>query len=84
MPLNPDEIKTLLDNIIADLNTAADLAGIIDPRLIPFIQIGQALDKQLPGLAVAVTGWIEGNPPTTQEKTEFARQLSVLGNPDLP
>ena len=78
------EIKTLLDTVVTDLNSAADFAGIIDPALVPFIAIGKAVDKMIPGLASGVAGWIEGNAPTDQEKAEKAAQLTVLGNPNLP
>jgi hypothetical protein len=82
--MTPAELKTLLDNIVTEVNGAADFAGALDPAIIPFIAIGKAVDKLIPGLAESVDNWIQGNPPTDAEKAELAQQLSVLGNPDLP
>ena len=82
--MSPAELQTLLDNIVNEVNSAADFGGIIDPALIPFIAIGKAVDKQIPGLVAIVDKWIQGNPPTDAEKAALAQQLSVLGNPDLP
>lgn len=82
--MTPEELKTLLDNIVTEVNSAADFAGIVDPALIPIIAIGKAVDKQIPGLVATVDRWIQGNPPTDQEKADLAAQLKVLGNPDLP
>jgi len=82
--MTPSELKILLDNIVAEVNGAADFTGTLDPGLIPFIVIGKAIDTQLPGLVATVDKWIQGNLPTAQEKSDLAQQLSVLGNPDLP
>lgn len=82
--MTPDQLKALLDTVVTDLNTAGDFAGTLDPALIPFIQIGKAVDKLVPGLAASVDKWIQGNPPTDQEKAEVLQQLNVLGNPNLP
>jgi len=82
--MTPEELKTLVESIIAEVNNAATLVGALDPALIPFVAIGKAIDKQIPGLVEMVDEWIQGNPPTEADKTELLRQLSVLGNPDLP
>ena len=82
--MTPDEIKTLLDGIITEVNGAADFLGTLDPAIIPFLVIGKAIDKQIPGLVATVDRWIQGNAPTAQEKADMIQQLSVLGNPDLP
>lgn len=82
--MTPEETKSLLDNIVAELNQAADFAGALDPAIIPFIVIGKAVSKQIPGLVSSVQNWVEGNPPTEAEKKELLAKLAVLGNPDLP
>lgn len=82
--MTPEALKSLLDTIVADLNTAADYAGIVDPALIPFIQIGKSVDKLIPGLVANVDKWIQGNPPTDAEKAEVLAQIKVLGDPNLP
>lgn len=82
--MTPEELKTLLDNIVAELNEAADLGGILDPQLIPLIAIGKAVDKQIPGLVAGVDAWIQGNPPTPEELADFAAKLAELSDPNAP
>ncbi len=82
--MTPEDLQTLLDNVVAEVNNVADFGGIIDPALLPIIAIGKAVDKQLPGLVATVDKWIQGNPPTLQDRIDLKQQLSVLGNPDLP
>jgi len=78
--VTPEQIKSLLDNVLAEVNNAADFAGVLDPGLIPFIAIGKAIDPLIPGLVASVAGWIAGNPPTEAEKSDFARKLAVLAD----
>lgn len=82
--MTPEETKNLLDLITKEVGQAADLAGIIDPALIPFIAIGKAMGGLIPGLISEVQSWVEGNPPTEAEKADLAAKLAVLSNPDLP
>ena len=82
--MTPDDLKTLLDDIVTEVNNAADFVGTLDPAIIPFIVIGKAIDKQIPGVVSTVDKWLQGNPPNSADKAELATQLSVLGNPDLP
>ena len=82
--MTPDEVKTLLDNIIAEVGTVADIAAGIDPALIPFIAIGKGVAKTIPKLAAGVTGWIEGNLPTEQEKADLAADIQVFNDPNAP
>lgn len=82
--MTPDELKTLLDGIVSEVNNAADFAGTLDPGIIPFIAIGKGIDRMIPGLAATVDRWIQGNPPTDQEKADLAAQLKVLSDPNLP
>jgi hypothetical protein len=82
--MTPAELRTLLDNIVTEVNGVADFAGVIDPGLIPFIAIGRAVDKQIPGLVAAVDNWVRGNVPSDAEKADLLAQLKVLGDPNLP
>ena len=82
--MTAQETEILLNQIIADLNIAADFIGTLDPALIPLIIIGKAVDKLIPGVAAQIQTWIEGNPPTQQELEDFKAKLATLGNPDLP
>ncbi len=82
--MSPEDLRTLLDNIVSSVNEVADFAGALDPALLPLLAIGKAIDKQVPGLAATIDKWIQGNPPTDADKTEFLQQLKVLGDPNLP
>lgn len=82
--MTPDELKQTIDNVANEVNGVADFAGVLDPQLLPFIAIGKAVDKQIPGLVAVVDKWIQGNPPTADEKAALVQQLTVLGNPNLP
>lgn len=78
------EVQQTVENIVNDLEAVGTVAAGVDPALLPFIAIGRAVANQLPGLAAAVTNWIEGNPPTADEKAALIQQLNVLSNPNLP
>ena len=82
--MTADELKTLLSNIDAELNGVADFAGALDPALLPFIAIGKAVGKQVPGLVAGVAEWVAGNKPTDQDKADLASKLSLLSDPNAP
>lgn len=82
--MNAIQTETLLKTIIDDLGVAADYISVLDPQIIPFITIGKAVGKLVPGLAEAVQNWIEGNPPTEAELAEFKAKLATLSDPNLP
>ena len=82
--MTADDLKTLLSNIDAELNGVADFAGALDPALLPFIAIGKAVARQVPGLVAGVAEWVAGNPPTDQDKADLASKLSILSDPNAP
>jgi len=82
--MTPQELKILIENIVTEVNAAADFAGTLDPAIIPFIVLGKAIDKQIPGLVETIDNWLQGNPPSEADKKTLEEQLSVLGNPNLP
>lgn len=82
--MTPDQLKTLLENIVTEANTASSFVGALDPALIPFIAIGKAVDTVIPGLAGGIDNWIQGNPPTDAEKADIAAKLAVLSDPNAP
>lgn len=82
--MTPNELKSLLDNVVTEANSVASFAGVLDPQIMPFIAIGKAVDKQLPGLAASVDRWIQGEPPTDAEKADMAAKLAVLKDPNCP
>lgn len=82
--MTADEVKSLVQTIVTDLQAVSSLAAGVDPALVPFIAIGKAVSNQLPGLAGTVTAWIQGNPPTDPEVQTLLEQLSVLGDPKAP
>ncbi len=80
--MTPAEIKTLLDNIVTEVNSVADVASFLGPQVAAAVAVGKAVDKQIPGLVAAADAWIQGNPPTDADKADFAAKLGVLGDPN--
>lgn len=77
-----------LDSLNLEISTAVDQAGniigVIDPALIPFIVLGKAVAKSIPGVVDVIQKWIAGTPPTDAERADLLAKLAVLSNPDLP
>lgn len=82
--MSPADLKSLLSNVVAELNGVADFAGAIDPAILPFIAIGKAVAKQVPGLVEGVDNWIQGNPPTDADIADLHSKLSLLSDPNAP
>lgn len=82
--MTSDQIKSVVQTIVNDLEAVGTLAAGVDPALVPFIAIGRAVSNQLPGLAQTVAGWMQGNPPTDADTTQLLQQLGVLGDPNAP
>jgi len=90
--MTPDQLQQTLDNIVTEVNTVADTSiGIltgVNPEFgasaAAFLVIGKAVDKLIPGIAASVDTWIQGNPPTAAEKSDFAMKLAVLGDKSRP
>ena len=82
--MTADEVKNTVQSIVDDLDAVSTLAAGLDPALVPFLAIGRAVEKQLPGLAAAVTNWIQGNKPTPDEVQTLLQELAVLGDPNAP
>jgi hypothetical protein len=82
--MTTDEAKQLTDTIVTEVGNVATMVGVLDPELLPFIAIGKAMAKSFPGIESGVAGWIEGNPPTSEEKADFSQKLAVLGDPNAP
>lgn len=82
--MTADEVKSIVQTIVTDLQAVGSLAAGVDPALVPFIAIGKAVSNQLPGLAGSVTAWLEGNPPSDAEVATLLQQLTVLADPNAP
>jgi hypothetical protein len=82
--MSPDEAKQLTDTIVTEVGNVATMVGVLDPELLPFIAIGKAVSKSFPGIVAGVANWIEGNPPTAEEKADFSQKLAVLSDPNAP
>lgn len=82
--MTAQEIEQLTNEIIAGLESGADMASVLAPQIIPFVLIGKAIDKVIPGLAGMITRWVDGNPPTDEEKADLQAKLAVLGDPNNP
>lgn len=85
-----DEVKTLLDNIVTELNAAVSTGqALVPPELLTpqaqaYIAIAKAVDKQIPGLVAGVVNWIQGNLPTDAEKADLAGKIALLNDPNAP
>lgn len=82
--MTPEQTKELLANIVTEINQAGDTLGLFVPQVAAAMVIGKAVDRLIPGLVADVQSWIEGNPPTAQEKADVAAKINELLNPDLP
>lgn len=82
--MTPQEVEQLAAEIVAGLESGADMASVLAPQIIPFVLIGKAVDKVVPGLAGMITRWVDGNPPTPEELEDFKKKLAVLGDPNNP
>lgn len=67
--------------ILAAVNSAATMAGIIDPELMPFIILGKAVAAGLPELLNDVQALIDGTEPTDADNAALAVKIVALGNP---
>lgn len=82
--MTSQETEQLAKDILDNLELGADLAGLFAPEIIPFVVIGKAVDKLIPGLSGMVQRWVEGNPPTEDEKEDLKAKLAVLADPNNP
>lgn len=82
--MTPQEIERLTTEIIGGLETGAAFIGLLAPEVIPFIVLGKAVDKVIPGLVGDISKWVEGNQPTLEEIDEFKKKLAVLADPNAP
>jgi hypothetical protein len=76
--MTAEQVKQLTQDIVAGLETVEDIAAGIDPALKPFVLIGKAIENQAPGIAATITNWIEGNPPSDEDKNTLNDQLKAL------
>lgn len=82
--MTPAELKTLLDNIVTEVNGVASFGQVLAPKYASWIAIGKAVDTMIPGLVEGVDNWVQGNPATDAEKADLLQKLSVLGDPNAP
>lgn len=82
--MTPEQLEELNKQIIDNLKLGADLASILAPQIVPWVVVGKALADVVPGLSGTVQRWVEGNPPTDDEKAELKAKLAILGDENLP
>lgn len=82
--MTSNEVTSIVNTIVKDLEAVGTLAAGVDPALVPFIAIGKAVADQLPGLTGTVTNWLQGNPPQDADVQTLLQQLGVLGDPKAP
>lgn len=82
--MSPEQTEQLLQNIVDEVNQAGDLIGAFVPQVAAIMVIGKAVDKLIPGLVGDVERWLQGNPPTNEEKAATRAKILVLNDPNLP
>lgn len=74
--MNADKLKSIVKNIVEDLEHQPLPVAGVDPDLVPFIYIGNAVAAEFPGLAHTVANWVRGNHPTAPEIDELIKSLT--------
>jgi len=77
-----DRLKAIEAEVGNALNLAGNIAGAIDPALIPFIVLGKAAAAAIPGLIDDVTAMIEGTAPSDLDNAALAAKIASLGSPE--
>lgn len=82
--MNADKLKSIVKNIVEDLEHQPLPTSGVDPDLVPFIYIGNAVAAEFPGLAHTVANWVRGNLPTAPEIDELIKSLTTEPEPETP
>lgn len=77
-----DKLKAIEMEVGNGLTLAANLAGAIDPELLPFIVLGKAAAAAMPGLIDDITGLINGTAPSDTDNASIAATIASLGSPE--
>lgn len=80
-PMTPDQEAALKASITTAVTTAGTLVDSIDPALLPFVVLGQAIAAQVPSLVEDVQNLLAGSAPTDAAVTALAQKIAALGNP---
>ena len=67
--------------ILAGINTAANIAEVVAPQYAGFIVLGQAVAAAFPSLIDDVTALINKAEPTAADNAALAAKIVALGNP---
>lgn len=74
-----DAVKAEID---MGVDTAATLAGTVAPQYIPFIVLGQAVAKALPGLYEDVVKLVNQTEPGDADNAALAAKIAALQHPE--
>lgn len=80
--MDATKLQAIEDEIGAGLNLAANVAGAIDPALLPIIVIGKAAAAALPGLIDDVNRLISKAEPTADDIRALRDTIAGLDNPE--
>lgn len=83
-PATPSPITSAqltAEGIVAAANSVGSIVGQVDPVLLPYIVLAQALDSQIPGLVGAVQAMVQGTPPTDVQVAALKTLNQSLANP---
>lgn len=80
--MDATKLQAIEDEIGAGLNLAANVAGAIDPALLPILVIGKAAAAALPSLIDDVNRLISKADPTPEDIKAVRDTIASLGNPE--
>lgn len=81
MQINQAQVDAVQAELQAGVTTAATIASTVAPEYIPFIILGQAVAKAIPGLVDDVVELINQTEPSDAQNAALALKIVNLGNP---
>ena len=63
------------------VNSVGSIVGTVDPPLLPYIVIGQAVASTVPDLVSVVQSMIQGGTVTAAQQSALEVQIKGLANP---
>lgn len=80
--MDSTQLQTIETEIGAGLTLAGNVAGAIDPALIPFILVGKAAAAAIPSLLDDANRLLSKQDPTAQDIADFRDSIASLNNPE--
>lgn len=84
MPLTPEEVKQIQEQIKLAAVGAAPIVALLGPEATGMLIVGNVIAQRVPEAVAIVQKWVAGAAPTPEEEAQVAAELAILSNPDLP